>query len=426
MTSAFVRDLPQVGQYLGRDSAGANYRGNAMYMGDPDGPMRFIKSLGMEVPTYIDPRDDLRSQYKAAGAHKSVDYHIPPNRRGPYKPNQLADYDPSAHYPIITDTGNVRCGGLRSDGQICQKSAMNRTGFCSNHGGALHPADKLFAADRGIMPSTPEKLDRHQKVEMGIIPVSELTNEEIARQQIKLDNGTFSNTTRALSARITNAMRQEFFSRADTFVRENVLDMLTEMRNIAMSQVSEDKDKIQAATWLIERAMGKTPDVLITNKTDTPFENMMGDILGGSREEYRQNKGVDNSGHTVIEGEIDNGPAFLDEEDESECDGEAVGSTHCIVDSEGSDETDPDDGITDRNGTPGQDQETRDAVAIAAQRKARKNAINKARNRRFAAKANGLTTIDNLPYLVEFKTVKLKSGTVTRMKLISPDDQKMR
>ena len=95
----FVRQMPLTDR-TGKPVA----RGNAMYMGEPDGPMRFIKSLGMEVPTYIDPRNDLKSTYKSAGAHIPVDYHVPPNMRGTYTPQQLADYDPEKNYPT-TDAG---------------------------------------------------------------------------------------------------------------------------------------------------------------------------------------------------------------------------------------------------------------------------------------------------------------------------------
>ena len=417
MPTNYVRELPKtLNQRKGMAVVGANnmlqsYRGNAMYMGEPDGPMRFIKSLGEEVPTYIDPRNDLKTKYKTAGAHKSVDYHIPPRLRGPYKPEQLADYDPDKHYPILSKTNFVRCGGVRSDGQICQKTAMHRTGFCSNHGGALHPADKLFASERGVVPTSPEKLDRMQKVEMGIIPVSELTDEEIARQQVKLDNGTFGPTSQILSARIINAMRQEFFARADRFVRENVLDMLEEMRNIAISTVSEDKDKITAATWLIERAMGKTPDVLITNKTDSPFESMMGDVFGGSRDDYRNGKTPAVGGMTVIEGEIaDEQPILLDEEFDSEPDDEPMDQSQVEIENP----------VVDDSPDP------KDPIAIAKARAEKKAAIKRRRNRQYAAKSRGLSTLDDLPYEIVFKKIELKDGTWTRMKLLSPEQQKMR
>jgi len=417
----YVRELPKtLNQRKGMAVVGANnmlqsYRGNAMYMGEPDGPMRFIKSLGEEVPTYIDPRNDLKTKYKTAGAHKSVDYHIPPRLRGPYKPEQLADYDPDKHYAILSKTNFVRCGGIRSDGQICQKTAMHRTGFCSNHGGALHPADKLFASERGVVPTSPEKLDRMQKVEMGIIPVSDLSDEEIARQQVKLDNGTFGPTSQILSARIINAMRQEFFSRADRFVRENVLDMLEEMRNIAISTVSEDKDKITAATWLIERAMGKTPDVLITNKTDSPFESMMGDVFGGSRDDYRNGNTPAVGGMTVIEGEIADEPVALDEEEFDEgIEDDPVDGVHSGI-AIGTGERDKDE-----------QPDPKDPIAIAKARAEKKAAIKRRRNRQYAAKSRGLSTLDDLPYEIVFKKTELKEGTVTRMKLLSPEQQKMR
>lgn len=406
-SDGFVRELPVV------DAKGNPVaRGSAMYMGEPDGPMRWIKSLGMEVPTYIDPRNDLKSTYKSASAHKSIDYHVPPKFRGPYKPRDLADFDPDKHYPV-NQTGRMRCSGVRANGIICQKAAMNRTPFCSNHGGALHPADKLFSSERGIMPSTPEKLSRLQKVEMGIIPVSELTDEEILKMQVRNDDGTFSKTTQILSNRITQDMRSQFFKRTDDLLRESTLDLLNEMKRIALSAVAEDKDKIQAIQWLTERVLGKTPDVLITNKTDTPFENMMTEIVSGSRDAYRNgNQTALPGGVPIIEGEVFDPYEFDEEEDNEE---------QNIEDAE----VVPDPIQSDNSAARGAEATSPQSPAdIAAARKARKDAINKARNRKYAAKSRGLDTLDDLPYDVEFKIVNMKTGPVTRMKLIAPDAQK--
>lgn len=393
MTS-FVRELPTTDQ-MGHPVA----RGSALYMGEPDGPLRFVKSLGIEVPTYIDPRDDLKSTYKSASAHKSIDYHVPPKMRGPYLATQLADYDAGNHYPL-TQTGKVRCGGLRADGNVCQKAAMNRTPFCTNHGGALHPADKIFSSQRGIMPSNREKLSRLQKVEMGMIPVRELTDEEIARFQVKQDDGTFSKTTPALSARIIAEMRQEFFNRADEFARVNTMDMLEEMRKIAMSPVAEDKDKIQAIQWMTERVLGKTPEVVLTSKLDSPFEQMMTEIVSGSRDDYRNAAPALPGGTNVIEGEVVP-DVWEDDEDEAE-------DQNTVVDVSGDDET----------------SSSLTSEEIAQQRKEMKARIQANRNRKYAAKSRGFDTLDNLPYEIEFKTVMLKSGPVTRMKLIAPSAQK--
>lgn len=400
----FVRELPSFGRYGNQP-----LRANAVYMGEPDGPMRFVKSLGMEVPTYIDPRNDLRSQYKSAGAHVNIDYHVPIVMRGPYAPKQLADYDPDFDYQL-TLSGKIRCGGLRSGGQICQKSAVNRTGFCTNHGGALHPADKLFSSERGIMPTDASQLNRLQKVEMGIIPVTELTDEEIAKQQVKQEDGTFSKTTQALSAKIIGQMRSEFFARAEQFVRENTLDMLAEMKKIATSQVSEDRDKIAAIQWMTERVLGKTPDVLITNKTDSPFEQLMGDVEGGSREAYRRQANLEplQGGVPVIDSEALQEFDELNGENDDESGQEASGE----------------DGTVSERGEESAPSEE-GAIDIAAARKAHKDAIRKARARKYAAKSRGLDTIDNLPYDVKFIDIELKTGPATRMKLIAPEAQKV-
>lgn len=418
-SDGFVREFPMA------DRQGNKVpRGSAMYMGEPDGPMRWIKSLGMEVPTYIDPRNDLKSTYKSASAHVSIDYHVPPRFRGPYVPQGLADYDPAKHYPL-TQTGKVRCGGIRADGIICQKAAQNRTPYCTNHGGALHPADKLFSSDRGVMPSTPEKLSRLQKVEMGIIPVSELTDEEILKMQVRNDDGTFSKTTQILSNRITQDMRAQFFKRTDDLLRESTLDLLNEMKRIALSAVAEDKDKIQAIQWLTERTLGKTPDVLITNKTDTPFENMMTEIVSGSRDDYRNgNQPALPGGVPIIEGEVFDPYEFDDEDDNEESNVERDGESDDQHEMVGENQVVDVGSYTDNSAKVDAAPNPQTPAEIAAARKARKDAINKARNRKYAAKSRGLDTLDDLPYDIEFKIVNMKAGPVTRMKLIAPDAQK--
>ena len=442
MTAPFVRETSIRGR-----------RGTALYMGDPDGPMRFIKSLGMEVPTYIAPRHDLKTQYRNAESFICVDYHVPPHMRGTYKPTDLADYDPDKPYPL-TRTNNVRCGGLKPDGQICQKSAMHRTGFCPNHGGALHPADKMFSAHRGIMPTSgTAHMSRLQMVEMGIIPISELTDDEIARQQVHEADGTFSKKSPMLNAKLVAQMRAEFFERADRLVRQQTLPLIEEMQRIALSTVEEAKDKIAAITWLTERALGKTPDVLITNKTDAPFEQLMGDITGGSREEYRNRTAINDP--MTIDGQV-----VIDDEDE---DGDLFGSIQALGKKTDTSVSEPTQVLPRQSQTDGagsnrneyrRQNELRTAASIqhdaptglsfpiaaggggtgdsnspinrAAEKKAAKDRIKQARNRRYAARARGLDSIVNLPYEVVFKETVLKNGDKrTRMKLIAPEQQKV-
>lgn len=290
-----------------------------MYMGNPDGPRRFVETLGEEVPTYIDPRDDLKTKSNPT-AHVSVDYHIPPPLRGTYEPKELANYDPNSHYPL-TNKGTVQCTGIRKgDGSPCRRAAQNRTGVCAAHGGALHPADKLYSAARGIAPTDVERLSRLEKVMCGVIPLSELSDEEISRQMIRDDDGTWVKPLPKIAPKLNQQMHAEFFKRANDYIRTNTLDMLKVMVEIANSNANEPADRQKAAQWMVERSLGKTPDVLLTNKTDKPFEQLFTDIVSGSREEYRQSVRGELSDPNVIDGEI----VIIDQEDEEDDDEHAV------------------------------------------------------------------------------------------------------
>ena len=62
---------------------------------------------------------------------------------------------------------------------------------------------------------------------------------------------------------------------------------------------------------------------------------------------------------------------------------------------------------------------------IAAMRKAQKEAIKRRRNKRYAARAIGATTLDDLPYHLVFKECETqRDGKFIRMKLVAPEDQK--
>lgn len=402
--------------------------GAIMYMGEPDGPMRFVKSLGMEVPTYRDPRNDLKSDWvQGANSHKSVDYHIPPPMRGTYVPTDLPDFDPDVNYPLTAKL-KVRCGGLKADGQICHKSAMNRTGFCGNHGGALHPADKFYTVKRGVAPTTVENLSRLDKVLLGIIPVSELSDEEISRQKIRDDNGLWVEPSAKIAPKLHKEMNAEFFKRANDYIRSNTLDMLKVMVQIAESDLNEPADRQKAAQWMVERSLGKTPDILLTNKSDKPFEQMFTDIVSGSREEYRNSVQKELTDPNVIEGEI---VVIGEDEDEENEDNEPAMEGSPVQESV-SDGIGAQEEQGQRDGSGGNDEAEdsdgidADAVIAEQQRKAQerkeaKERILKARKRRFAAKAQGLNSVENVGYELKFSKTQLGGEEVTRMKLVAPE-----
>jgi hypothetical protein len=205
-------------------------------------------------------------------------------------------------------------------------------------------------------------------------------------------------------------------------MQEQAYDMIKVMREMAMSELNEPRDRIQAAQWNIERILGKTPDVLITHTSEKPFESMMAAVTGGSRDDYRNGElpSLTDKPGNVIEGEV----AVDDEQYDEDADDEAVKENLDIhmVDVTGTAvvvETESEDKDGDNTYAA--------MVAVVDKKKEIEEAkarIKKARNRRFAARAQGATSLENLGFSVVFKNEKALAGTGTcRMKLIAPDDQ---
>lgn len=424
----------------------------AFFMGEPDGPMKFIESLGIEVPTYIDPRVDLRP--KKGPKAPTLTYHVPWEFRGPYSPEELANYDPEREYEL-NKNGATRCTAINSGaggdptsrsipGSHCARAAINRSPFCTSHGGALHPADKLFTRERGIVPSDTRKLNRLQKVELKLITVEDLTDEEIIRGAVQMDDGHYMEVSKKAQKWFANAVKSEMMRRVDKHLNAKVFDMLGVMEDMAKSDLNEARDRIDSAKWWIERVIGKTPDVLITNKTDKPFESMMTDVTSGSREAYRESvrgTAITEDNTNVIEGVVvsesfDEGSSSgvsaeqivcLDDDDDAgevaDSDNEldsapgGVQEAETLQSSIAPEEGEEDDAISQR---------IKDAKELAQLRKDAKERIQKARKRRFAAKAQGRTDLNDLAYEIEFKNETDYQGRPqTRLRFIAPDAVKL-
>ena len=147
--------------------------------GDADGPDLFVDQLGIVVPTFNDPRNDLI--VGKAKAHKRVSHHIPFRMRGFFK----AEHWPEQYRATSTwkedDNGFIMCAGTNKAGNQCASKAVNRTRFCRNHGGGLHPLDKKISIKNVV--EVPEnriaQLTRTQRFMQGFIPVEDLSDEEI-------------------------------------------------------------------------------------------------------------------------------------------------------------------------------------------------------------------------------------------------------
>lgn len=230
-----------------------------------------------------------------------LSYHVPLNMRGKYlvgdKGGLLGEKVVNG-YAICTAVRvkpeNSKNWKKEWEGKPCRAKAMNHSGLCSNHGGALNPLDRK-EIDWELAP-------REVKWHYGKLPIDELDDEELARGQLRRDDGTFTEA-RFVPTQMHDAMVKRLFERADQRMREGLMDMVDTMIQIATSPVSEDADRLRAAEFVFKWLRGNQP-VKVEIGMDKPFEQVMNAIIkGGSRSESRLNRGYEDD-EDLIDGEI--------------------------------------------------------------------------------------------------------------------------
>src|ERR1700754_1241139 len=265
-------------------------------MGKPDGPWKYHAEFGLKVPTYIKPRKDLLSDGGCAKKIPRLNYHVPQTMRGDFKLADLPqDYVRRWCRTARTDyEGYVLCTSRRNDGGICNKKAVNRSPFCNTHGGALHPADKKLSAQNTaiskIDPKRIQELDRVQQFMSGFLSIEDLEDDEVIGSYVRNSEGRRIATTK-MGVRFQQAMVKELVRRMNRFMQMKLPNMINVLTDIAESDFAEPADRIRAANLIIERVLGKTPEVLVHGTTEKPYETLlekMDKIEGGSREEYRK------------------------------------------------------------------------------------------------------------------------------------------
>lgn len=405
-------------------------------MGKPDGPYRFIPEFGFEVPTFSDPREDLIPS--RARGFKRLDYHVPFNKRGEFKPQWL---DPQyyAQYgkQFRTDhEGYALCSGQKVwDGRsgkklpepvACGNRAVNRICFCRNHGGALHPADKRISAQNvsisKIEPERIEQLDRVQKFVAGILKVSDLDDDEVIGAYVRSDDGR-PVSGRLIGQKFQQQMVQELIRRMNSFMQMKLPNMIKAMTDIAESDFAEPADRIKAAQWVAERVIGKVPEMLAVSISDKPIDQIVGQLQGGSREEYRRSRSIESTRGT---GEIIDVPVVGDDSD-LEPDGDAgpdgvlhetgtVTTGLSLQDRRDSADALNHNGNGSRAGVAVYDQ----AVAQRDRAKEIKRKIKLDKNRRFAMRSQGVKMSGDLGWLIDYR--KRKDGRY-KATLVAPQDQ---
>ena len=166
---------------------------------------------------------------------------------------------------------------------LCANRAIRHSSppRCAKHGG-VHAGFSRARTESGYVKVN----NRMKQLIEGKIPLSELDEEELARGQLRGANGKFSGTGPQVVPRAMHQkMTTELFKRADDAMKTSLVDAAETLTQIMKSPETEVKDKLKAATWLIERVMGKTPDTLIVGQQQ-PWEQLLVNITSDKKEDY--------------------------------------------------------------------------------------------------------------------------------------------
>src|SRR6516164_4910395 len=210
------------------------------------------------------------------------------------------------------------------------------------------------------MESSVRNLDRAHKFVHGYFEVAELSDEEVFGSYVLNDDGT-KVSVNTLAEKFRSKFSRELGRRINDYLRRKAPRAVEIMFQLADSDFVEPGDRIKAATWIAERVIGKTPEVLMLGNADKPYEAIFeSSIETSTREAFRS--------ASIIDVEV----------------------------------VSIENGTTSKTGEANEDGQTTEDI---------KDRNRKAKSRRFAARAAGVDCVDNAPWFV--RIVKRKDGTFT-------------
>ena len=175
----------------------------------------------------------------------------------------------------MADVGEGRPrGGARkrcSDpkGKGCRGFARRNSDLCYSCGGGTRAAKRhTVDPDTGARTTTARGLvsvpDRVQQLLDGRLDPADLDDEELARGYPRASDGSFRGAPSVVPRSLHDRMARELFSRANVSLRENLNKAVEAITQIALNEDNDPKIRFQASQWVVERVMGKTPDVQIS------------------------------------------------------------------------------------------------------------------------------------------------------------------
>lgn len=276
-----------------------------------------------------------------------------------------------------------------------------------------------------------QHLDRVQKFVQGYLPLSELTDDELRGSYILDDNGR-KVTTDSLNNKFHPKFTKELTRRLNDYIRSKSPRAVEVIFDIADSDLVEPADRLKAATWLAERVIGKTPDVIIHGVTEAPHEAIFENIESGSRDAYRERRLGIESGN-IVEAEV---VEMGDDANDGSVSGRTSGFADLSRDGDGDGNVEIGSGDVQGQSDDNSGQAIADQIVDKRQAaKDLKKRMADQKRKRFAARAVGVPLDKGLaaqPWLIDWRVrqdgllaclVPPPSQTQARLAVIEANDQ---
>ncbi|ABD58601.1 gp2 [Mycobacterium phage PLot] len=264
-------------------------------VGKPDGPEEFRPEFGIKVGTFTMRRKDLdHPNYRSMPC---LMFHVPLQFRGHYRVERLANFSGDPDDYRIDNHGYRLCEAetpRRPTG--CLKRASNRQPYCEQHGARLHPLDKVR-----VDPKDPSTMTRMELLAHGYIDVEDLTDDELKNGLVAPGRG--GNAMIHLPKDVYTKIVNRHFDRAKELMLEGMIPAIKVLRDIAENKhdIYEAKDRVKAATYILDRVLGKQPDTaLVLGGADggaqEPWQQIVAGIMDNTRAESRAARALPSGG----------------------------------------------------------------------------------------------------------------------------------
>ena len=118
----------------------------------------------------------------------------------------------------------------------------------------------------------------------GKLQASDLDLDELMHLQVKMPDGRIRKGSFLIPADMAREMQRQLMSRANDKLRNSIIDAIDVVTGIATDKKADAAHRLKAATYVIDRVLGKTPERVEVSET-RKYEIMFKGLEAGSRSE---------------------------------------------------------------------------------------------------------------------------------------------